>query len=84
MATTVTTEPSLGRALGAVADTAVDQARDLAVAQLDRWAGRLHERFATTSTHPAPAASAVISPLIIGALAGAVVAWMLVDRRTEE
>ena len=42
MDTSTTTPPSLGRAIGALAGTAIDQARDLAVAQLDEWAGCLH------------------------------------------
>jgi glycerol uptake facilitator-like aquaporin len=79
-----TTEPSLGRALGAVADAAIEQARDLTVAQLDRWAGQLHERLGAMSTHQTSAAPGTISPLIIGALAGAAVAWLVVDRRREE
>ncbi|HEX3133505.1 MAG TPA: hypothetical protein VHX44_07965 [Planctomycetota bacterium] len=83
---------SLGHALGAVAVVAVDQARDLAVAQLDRWAVLLHERLAVPADASAPPAaseatapevSRLVKPLVVGALAGAVVAWLLANRRTE-
>lgn len=74
--------PSLGRALGAVADTAIDQARDLAVGQLDQWAGCLHERLSAATTS-APSSSP-LTPVITGAVAGAVVAWLLVGRRRED
>lgn len=88
MDTTESVRPSVGRALGAIADTAIDQARDLVVGHLDRWAGGLHERLAATSTQPASPPASNVSPLIAGvlagALAGAVAAWLLVGRRPEE
>lgn len=83
MDTTGTAEPSLGRALGAVAETVVDQARDLAVAQLDRWADRLHDHLTATPAQPASTTQGTLAPLIIGALAGAAVAWWLVHHREE-
>lgn len=77
--------PTLCSALAAVSDAAVDQARDLAVAQLDRWAGALHDRLSST---PAQSPSATdtpgdLHPAIVGALIGATVAWVVTRRRTE-
>lgn len=90
---------TLSQALGAVAVTAVDQAHALAVAQLDRWAHCLRAQLdvpAATADTPALDApcttaaescgsgvSAVATPLIVGALAGVTVAWLLAGRRTE-
>jgi predicted Zn-dependent protease len=78
---------TLGHALGAVAGTAVDQARDLAVAQLDHWAERLRQRLETAAAAApvasGPLVSGIAKPLVVGALAGAAVAWLLAGRRTE-
>lgn len=85
MDSSTTAPPSLGRAIGALAETAIDQVRDLAVGQLDEWAGRLQERLAAPLTAD-PASSAkpsAIHPLIIGALAGAALGWLLVKRSAE-
>ena len=80
---TVVTGATLGRALGAVAETAIDQMRDLAVAQLNDWAGRIHERLSAPSAPSASdTATSAVQPLIIGALAGAAVAWMIAGRRS--
>ena len=75
---TAVTEPSLGRALGAIADTAVGQVHDLAVARLDHWAGLLHQQLTAT---PAPSDSASgpvrdLHPVLIGAVAGATLGWL--------
>lgn len=85
MDTTAPAGASLDRALAAVADTAIDRARDLAVAKLDGWAACLHDRLAGTSTQPPESASAsvvhpVIAPVIIGALVGIAAAWLMADR----
>jgi hypothetical protein len=71
--------PTLGRAISAVADTAIDQARDLAVAHLDRWADQLHARCATTSSHVTETPPD-LPPLLIGAIAGLTVAWAMRGR----
>jgi hypothetical protein len=84
---------TLGHALGAVAGTAVDQARDLAVAQLNHWAELLHQRLAVPVDEPAEekksarqvptvAEVGIAKPLLVGAVAGAAVAWLLAGRRT--
>ncbi len=71
-----TAPPTLRHALGAVASTAVDQARDLVVAQLDRIAERLCEHLeAAAEEQPAP--DLVTRPLFVGAIAGVAVAWLL-------
>jgi hypothetical protein len=81
MDTTTPATASLSRALAAVADTAIDQVRDLAVAKLDGWAACLHDRLADTSgPHPSPTPASVITPVIIGALAGVAAAWLLAHR----
>ncbi len=74
-----TVAPILRHALGEVAGTAVDQARDVAVAQLDRLADRLHQRLEGASEQP-PAPDVVSRPLLVGALAGVAVAWLLASR----
>ena len=75
--------PTLRHALSEVAGTAVDQARDLAVAQLDRFADRLaerlHERLEVAAKQP-PAANRAVTPVLVGAIAGVVVAWLLANR----
>ena len=83
MGTSTVPEPTLGRALGAIADTAVDQARDLAVAHLDRWAGQLHDRLVVPSAQPETVNARDLHPAIVGALIGASVAWLLARRRVE-
>ena len=85
MDASLTTPPTLGRAVGALAETAIDQMRDLAVAQLDEWAGRLQERLVSPPADAPPPSSSpsVIHPLIIGALAGATLGWLLVKRSAE-
>lgn len=81
METCTATEPTLGRALGAVAETAIDQMRDLAVAQLDEWATRIHDRLSSLPVEPTSATPGM-RPLIVGALAGAAVAWLIAGRRS--
>lgn len=79
--------PTLGHALGVVAGTAVDQARDLVVAQLDRLAERLRERLEVAAEEPSPAvhvvADVAAKPLLVGALAGVAVAWLLASRASK-
>lgn len=75
---------SLGRALAELANLAIDQAHDLAVARLDGWTNSLHDRVAVTSASSALSGSpavrpSVIVPLVVGVLAGAAVAWWLAD-----
>ncbi|MBA3699876.1 MAG: hypothetical protein H0W78_13590 [Planctomycetes bacterium] len=91
MDATKTSEPvdgaSVRRAVGAVAEVLVDQVRDLTVAQLDCWAKQLHQRLEKTAdptddvTDAAPPGK--VKPLVIGAIAGVVVAWLLAGRRAE-
>ena len=71
--------PTLGHALGAVAGTAVDQARDLVVAQLDRLAEHLRERLEGAAEEPL-AADLATRPLLVGACVGVAVAWLLASR----
>jgi len=78
-----TGEPSLRRALGAVAGTAVDQAHDLVVAQLDHWTEQVHKRLEAPVEEAAADQSNLAKPLIVGALAGVAVAWLLSGRRPE-
>jgi hypothetical protein len=73
--------PTLRHALGAVVGTAIDQVRDLTVAQLDCWATRLRARLTEDPHGTEPATSGLVRPLLIGALAGAVLAWWLADRQ---
>lgn len=75
--------PTLGQALGVVAGTAIDQARDLVVAQLDQLAGRLRERLEAAAQEPPTvdvANNLATKPLLVGALAGVAVAWMIASR----
>lgn len=74
-----TAAPTLRHALSEVAGTAVDQARDLVVAQLDRLADRLCERLEAPGEQP-PAPEVASRPLLVGALAGVAVAWLLAGR----
>jgi hypothetical protein len=87
MDASITTPPSLGRAVGALAETAIDQMRDLAVAQIDEWAGCLQERLAAprrdVDAASPPSKSSAVHPLVIGALAGATLGWLLVKRAAE-
>lgn len=85
MEKTTPSRNSLGHALAAIADIAIEQAHDLAVDRLDGWAGRLHDRVAvapltSASTSSPTALPPVVLPLIVGVLAGAAVAWWLADQ----
>lgn len=77
--------PTLKQAFAAVAETAVEQARDLAVSQLDDWAARVRHRLAIPVDHPATedTTPGLVKPLVVGALAGAALAWLLAGRRPE-
>lgn len=90
---------SVARAVSAVAEVLVDQVHDLAVAQLHCWAEKLHQRLekpadpADLADHADPAdptddvtaaaPSGMVKPLVIGAIAGVAVAWLLAGRRAE-
>lgn len=80
----MTTSPTINRAVGAVAGMAMDQLRDLTVAQLDRWADHIHQRLHDHETaqhdteHGGPTSGNAKS-LIIGAVIGVAVALLITE-----
>lgn len=85
--------PTIKQALGVIAATAVGQARDLVVARLDHWAEEIRhgiddpEVTATATpdddTAPSLPASHLSVPVLVGAVAGATVAWLLARRPSQ-
>lgn len=84
--------PTIKQALGVIAATAVVQARDLVVARLDHWAEEIRhgiddpEVTATATpddTAPSLPASLLSTPVLVGAVAGATVAWLLAHRPSQ-
>lgn len=79
--------PTLGHAIGVVASTALDQARDLVVMHLDRLSERLRERLEVAAGEPAHtdvASELAAKPLLVGAVAGVALAWVLVSCTPKE
>ena len=76
----MTDTPNLASAVGAIACTAVDQLRLLAMGQIDRWSTKLQQRFQGEASPPdgaGPAAQNSARPLIIGALAGVAIVFLI-------
>ena len=73
--------PTVRHALSAVAETAIDQARDLVVGHLDHLVERVCESLATPAEEPAPASAGSVTPILArvaaGAFIGATGAWLL-------
>lgn len=72
--------PNIASAVGAIACTAVDQLRLLAMGQIDRWSVRLQQRFHGEQSAPdgtGPVAPNSARPLIIGALAGVAIVFLI-------
>lgn len=87
--------PTIRQALGTIAATAVVQARDLVVDRLDHWAAEIRHANNVDTGDAAGAvspaltddgadfslpASPLTAPVLVGAIAGATVAWLLARR----
>jgi hypothetical protein len=79
--------PTVRHALGAIAETAIDQARDLVVGHLDHLVERVCERLTTSTEEAAPAPSGPVTPLLAGIAAGAFIgatgAWLLARHQSK-